>query len=108
MKLVAQIAGAFVLLAGLVGCEAQAPAFAGKWVEQSGATPSAHTLTIHQDRGVYLVTETIPIGGMVKTVNDVAKVESASVLSVKNGFRALTLKDGVLHYMTRSYVKAPD
>lgn len=108
MKIVSDITRVLALVAVLSGCQAESPAFTGKWVEQGTVSGTPHTLEISLDRGVYTVAETIAVGGMAKTVHDVAKVESKTVLSVKSGLRSLTLKDGVLHYRTKSFVKAPN
>jgi hypothetical protein len=108
MKIVAKVSCVLAVVAGLFGCEAESPAFIGKWVEQGVTGPTSHTLHISMDQGVYTVIENIPIGGMVRSAYYVAKVESDNALSVKNGFRSLTLTDGVLHYMSKSYVKLPN
>lgn len=105
MKIAAKLSVVFALMIGLIGCEAESSAFVGKWVEQGSSSRPPHTLEISKNDGIYTVSETISIGGIVKVVQDVAKVESDTALSMKNGFRTLILKDGVLHYMARSFAK---
>lgn len=107
MMIVAKIGFAMAMFASLTGCQAESPSFVGKWVEQGSSGRAPHTLEISKDHGVYTVAEAIPIGGIVKTVHDVAKVESDTVLSVKNGMRSLILQDGILSYRSKTFVKTP-
>ena len=105
MNSIAKIGCMLAVFAGLMGCEEESSAFVGKWVEQEHP---AHTLEISADRGVYLVEETFSIGGIVKTVNDVARIESETALSLKNGLLTMTLDGGVLHYRSKSYRAASE
>lgn len=108
MKKVLALFGAIVVACAVTGCKEEAsPGFMGSWVEQNTNAKQPRYLDIKVDQGVYHVDERVSVGGIYKVLREVAKVESDNVLSVKNGFRTLTLENGVLYYRTMSFVRVP-
>ena len=108
MKKFLALVGVAALSFSLSACKEESPSgFAGSWIEQNTSATQPHYVKINADSGLYHVEEKISVGGVYKVLREVAKVEGENVLSVKNGFRKLTLENGVLYYRTKSFVRVP-
>lgn len=91
----------------LVGCDGKSSdGFVGHWVERAeGEGRKPRELTISMADGAYDISEIIYIAGERKALHEVGRAESKSVISVKNGFRNIQLKDGNIIYRDSTFLK---